>query len=265
MQPFTTRAALALPSRIALTRSSTASQTRSFTTTSPLQTKTIKPSRLPQRIIPPYPYGERRVYKQSNKGLYGSARIRFGNNVSEKHSVKTQRFWRPNVLVKNYYSPAIGANIKTRLTMRVYKTIRREGGLEAYLLKSKPARLRELGPGGWNLRWLLMQTTAVQERFNEERVALGLEPRPVEDKSDIVQYALDVATPGALSRRSQVTAAQIRAELAGLEFALGNESLEGESLEVTDEVEETLLRDLEDGAEVELDAQSGVESPRPVA
>lgn len=262
MQPFHARA-LALSSRTALTSNVPACRSRTFTTTSTLQTKTIKPARLPTRIIPPYPYGERRVYKQSNAGLYGNVRIRFGNNVSEKHSVKTPRFWRPNILVKNYYSPSIGANIKTRLSMRVYKTIKREGGLENYLLKSKPARIKELGPGGWNLRWLLMQTTAVQERFNVERVALGLETRPVEDRSDIIQYALDVATPGPLSQRSKMTAAQLRAELMGAEFTLGNESLEGESLEVTDEVEESLLQGLEEGVEIEAGSQA--EAPRPVA
>lgn len=249
MQPFHTRA-LARAASV-FPRSTTTTTPRFFTTTRTLETKTIKATRLPTRIIPAYPYGPRRVYKQSNAGLYGSARIRFGNNVSEKHNVKTQRFWRPNVLVKNYYSPSLECNIKTRLTMRVYKTVKREGGLENYLLKSKPARIRELGPGGWNLRWVLMQTRAVQERFNVERRALGLEEKPVEDRSDIVQYALDVATPGSLSVRSRATAAQLRAELMGTEFTLGNDDLEGESLEVTEEVEEALLQEAEESLEPE--------------
>lgn len=260
MPPFNTQA-LALPRRSIL--SAAASRTASvnavfatgscqscasFTTTTALQTKTIKPARLPTRIIPAYPYGERPFYKQSNKGLYGSARIRFGNNVSERHKVKTPRFWRPNILVKNYYSPSVGANIKTRLTMRVLKTIKKEGGLENYLLKNKPARIRELGPGGWNLRWLLMQTTAVQEKFNLERVQLGLDPKPIEDRSDVIQFALDVATPGPLSQRSKFTQLQLREELTITEFTLGNESLEGETLEVTDEVEEQLLNGLDEAA-----------------
>jgi large subunit ribosomal protein L28 len=247
MPPFNTPA-LALPTRRAAVQGllSSCHSCALFSTSTPLLTKTIKPARLPKTIIPPYPYGERRVYKQSNKGLYGSARIRFGNNVSEKHSVKTQRFWRPNILVKNYFSPSIGANLKTRLTMRVLKTIKREGGIENYLLKSKPARIKELGPGGWNLRWLLMQTKAVQERFNKERIALGLEPKPVEDRSEIIHYALDYATPGGLSLRSRTTQA-----LLATEFTLGNEVLEGEPLEVTDENEEALLS----GFEEEVDAE----------
>ncbi|CAH0041577.1 unnamed protein product [Clonostachys solani] len=224
-----------------------------FSTSSPLQTKTIKPSRLPDKVIPPYPYGERQVYKQSNRGLYGSARIQFGNNVSEKHKVKTQRFWRPNILVKSFFSPAIGANIKTRLTMRVLKTIKREGGLENYLLKSKPARIKELGPGGWNLRWLLMQTEAVQKRFNEERVVLGLEPKEIEDRSDLIQYALDYATPGHLNRRSRETLARLQ-EQEMEEFILGIEDLsayEGVE-ELTEEAEEALLAEAESAEEEEV-------------
>ncbi|KAK5997356.1 YmL14/YmL24 [Cladobotryum mycophilum] len=220
--------------------------TRSFSTTLPQQTKTIKPHRLPSDLIPPYPYGERRIYKQSNQGLYGSARIRFGNNVAEKHNNKSRRFWRPNVHVKSFLIPSLGARIKTRLTLRVLKTIRKEGGMENYLLKSKPARIKELGPGGWNLRWLLMQSKAVQQRFNDERVALGLEPKDLEDREDIVQYALDYATPGPLSMRSRATISEIQSA-AEEYFVLGNEdlgSLQGLK-ELSDEEEEVLLRQLD--------------------
>jgi len=222
---------------------------RAFSTTTPVQTKTIKPHRLPSNLIPPYPYGERRIYKQSNKGLYGSARIRFGNIVAEQHKNKTRRYWRPNVHVKAFYSPALDARVKTRLTLRVLKTIRREGGIDNYLLKSKPARIKELGPGGWNLRWLLMQTQAVQRRFNEERVALGLEPREIEDRDDIIQYALDFATPGPLSVRSRATLGEMNAAMADA-FVLGDDEaaladLEGIE-ELSDEAEELLLRELDE-------------------
>jgi large subunit ribosomal protein L28 len=211
---------------------------RAFSSTPALQTKTIKPHLLPSKVIPPYPYGERRIYKQSNRGLYGSARVRFGNNVAPKHKVKTQRFWRPNVHVKRFALPSVGASVKTRLTLRVLKTIRREGGLEEYLLKSKPQRVKDLGPGGWNLRWLIMQSRPVQERFNKERVELGLEPREIVDHDDLIQFALDFATPGPLSVRSRATLAALKAAdqdlataetdqrarlgMVGDEFVLGN-------------------------------------------
>lgn len=244
------------------TRTSAAIASRAFSTTQPVQTKTIKPHRLPSNLIPPYPYGERRVYKQSNRGLYGSARIRFGNNVAEKHRNKSRRFWRPNVHVKAFYSPALGARVKTRLTLRVLKTIRREGGIENYLLKSKPARLKELGPGGWNLRWLLMQTEAVQRRFNEERVVLGLEPREIEDRDDIIQYALDYATPGPLSVRSRATLGEMHTAMAEA-FVLGDDALgdlEGIE-ELSDEAEELLLRELDKAEQADAKTEKrGVEA-----
>ncbi|KOS22772.1 54S ribosomal protein L24 [Escovopsis weberi] len=234
---------------------------RSFSTTPAPQTKTIKPHRLPSDLIPPYPYGERRIYKQSNRGLYGAARIRFGNNVAPKHSNKSRRFWRPNVHVKVFPLPSLGARVKTRLTLRVLKTIRRDGGLEAYLLKDKPARVKELGPGGWNLRWLLMQSAPVQERLEAQRRTLGLPPAEARGRDDVVQYALDYATPGPLSVRSKKTIEELRAEiLGGLgEFTLGNEDLsEVEGVkELSDEEEELLLRrtDAEDGEAKSTESQ----------
>lgn len=223
------------------------SSPRPFSTTTPKQTKTIKPHRLPSDLVPPYPYGERRVYKQSNRGLYGSARIRFGNNVAERHNNKSRRFWRPNVHVKAFFSPSLGARVKTRLTLRVLKTIRREGGIENYLLKSKPARIKELGPGGWNLRWLLMQTQAVQRRLNEERIELGLEPKEIENRDDVIHFALDYATPGPLSVRSRTTLDEMRMAVADA-FVLGNDNLadlDGVE-ELSDEAEQNLLRELQE-------------------
>ncbi|CEJ94482.1 hypothetical protein VHEMI10009 [[Torrubiella] hemipterigena] len=237
-----------------------ASPLRAFSTTSSLATKSIKTHRLPAQFIPPYPYGERRIFKQSNRGLYGNARIRFGNVVAEKYKNKTRRYWRPNVHRKTFFVPALGANVKVRLTLRVLKTIRREGGLDNYLLKSKTARLKELGPGGWNLRWLLMQTREVQERFNKERVALGLEPRPIEDKSDIVSLMLDYATPGNLSLKSKHTIAEMQYALSG-EFVLGDEDLadvEGVE-ELSDEEEARLIAELESNGALGL--EDGVTEP----
>ncbi|KAH7320287.1 hypothetical protein B0I35DRAFT_408966 [Stachybotrys elegans] len=226
---------------------------RCFSTTILQASKTVKPHRLPMELIPPYPYGERRVYKQSNRGLYAQARIRFGHNVAEKHNNKTRRFWRPNIHVKVFYLPSLGAKIKTRLTLRVLKTIRKEGGLEEYVLKSKPARIKDLGPGGWNLRWILMQTRTVQERFNEERKALGLEPKPIVNNEDVIEYALDRATPGPLSLRSRRTLLGLQDEAVQRmlqdAFVLGNdeELFDAEGVEeLSDEAEARLLKELDE-------------------
>ncbi|KAK3396889.1 hypothetical protein B0T20DRAFT_414727 [Sordaria brevicollis] len=128
----------------------------------------------PKLEIPAYPYGPRRVYHQSNTGLYGSALIRFGNNVSKRNEIKTRRKWRPNVQQKRLWSKSLGVFVRTRVTTRVLRTIDKVGGLDEYLLGHKAARVKELGPWGWMLRWRIMQTPEVRNRFYKERKELGL-------------------------------------------------------------------------------------------
>ncbi|RDW82301.1 hypothetical protein BP6252_03413 [Coleophoma cylindrospora] len=155
----------------------TLSHLRTFATSSTLFAKSTK-----QRLafehsaIPPYPYGPSQWYKQSNFGLYGTQKIRFGNKVSEKNEIKTRRHWRPNVQRKTLYSEALGRKIRLRITTRVLRTVDKCGGLDNYLLGDKAQRIKELGMGGWKLRWRIMQTEAVKERFRKERLALGLPP-----------------------------------------------------------------------------------------
>ncbi|EFX06545.1 50S ribosomal protein l24 [Grosmannia clavigera kw1407] len=131
-----------------------------------------------QPEIPPYPLGPRQLYKQSNTGLYGTARIRFGNTVSRQTEIinpqKNRRKWRPNIQEKRLWSASLSAPIRTRISTRVLRTVDKVGGLDEYLLGSKPARIAELGPWGWRLRWRIIQTPAVQERFRRDRIALGL-------------------------------------------------------------------------------------------
>ncbi|KAI9839578.1 MAG: hypothetical protein M1819_002204 [Sarea resinae] len=126
------------------------------------------------RNVPPYPYGPSQWYKQSNFGLYGGQRIRYGNNVSDDTEIKTRRRFRPNIQRKKLYSVALQRPIRLRLSIRVLRTIDKVGGLDEYLLGEKPMRLKELGMEGWRLRWRLMQTKTVQEKFAEERRKLGL-------------------------------------------------------------------------------------------
>ncbi|KAI9697293.1 MAG: 39S ribosomal protein L24, mitochondrial [Candelina mexicana] len=124
--------------------------------------------------IPSYPYEPARWYKQSNLGLYGGARIQFGNTVSERTEIKNRRKWKPNIQRKRLWSAALEEWLKIRVTPRVLRTIDKVGGLDEYLLGEKPARIKELGMGGWRLRWRIMQTDAVRERYRLERERLGL-------------------------------------------------------------------------------------------
>ncbi|KAK4228045.1 hypothetical protein QBC38DRAFT_476030 [Podospora fimiseda] len=191
---------LPIPLRAAALRQPTSSLLRQFSTTPspPYRQRPVPYSSIPlpsttaiQPEIPPYPLGPRQTYHQSNTGLYGSATIRFGNNVSKKNEIKTRRKWRPNVQHKNLWSKSLGTYIRTRLTTRVLRTIDKVGGIDEYLLGIKPQRIADLGPWGWRLRWRVMQTPAVKERFQEEQKALGIEKS---DKGKFVQLTLPDGT-----------------------------------------------------------------------
>ncbi|KAI5202460.1 hypothetical protein E4T42_04107 [Aureobasidium subglaciale] len=124
--------------------------------------------------LPPYPHGPARWFKQSDKGLYGGQRIQFGNNVSRKTEIKTRRSWYPNIKRKALFSKALNRRIRVRVSTRVMRTIDKVGGLDEYLLGEKSARIKTLGMEGWRLRCMIMATKTVQERFNQQRRALGL-------------------------------------------------------------------------------------------
>jgi large subunit ribosomal protein L28 len=143
-------------------------------------------SHLPKNVIPKdayipaYPYGDHQLFKQANRGLYGEQMIRFGNNVSKDTETRTRRNWKPNVLSKALYSVALKKKIKLRITAKVLKTMDREGGLDEYLLKDNVARVKELGPMGWALRWTLMQRPEVIDRLRADAAALGLDQATID-------------------------------------------------------------------------------------
>lgn len=43
------------------------------------------------------------------------------------------------------------------MTAKVLKTISKEGGIDNYLTKEKSARIKELGPTGWKLRYRVLK------------------------------------------------------------------------------------------------------------
>ncbi|TPX07825.1 uncharacterized protein E0L32_010512 [Thyridium curvatum] len=209
----TTPSSLAAAARRIFTNQTTSITPRRTFTSHPAalyKQQTLSPTEPPipsptahQPHIPPYPLGDRPVYKQSNGGLYGSARIRFGNTVSERNEIKNRRAWRPNVQRKRLWSAALAAWVRTRATTRVLRTVDKEGGLDEYLLGGKAARLRELGPWGWKLRWRIMQTEAVRQRFAAERAALGLPPKVQEELGVPAELAAEGVTGESLVEETQ--------------------------------------------------------------
>ncbi|KAK5131134.1 hypothetical protein LTR08_001282 [Meristemomyces frigidus] len=172
--------------------------TRAFTTTPPrpvsLQLEKNDPT-LVADTLPPYPHGPTRWYKQSALGLYGTTRIRFGNNVGPKIAVKTRRTWLPNILTRKLYSKGLARHVQVRVSTRVLRTIDKVGGLDEYLLGEKEARVKGLGESGWWLRWAIMQTDPIKARFAAERERLGLPPAVAATMTTIALG--DVDTPAA--------------------------------------------------------------------
>ncbi|KAI1134288.1 ribosomal L28 family-domain-containing protein [Hypoxylon sp. FL0543] len=223
----------AAPSRCRLSSTFTCAEMRSFQNTIRPFSTTISQSRqkpsyltVPSDQVPDYPYGRFRTYKQANQGLFGGSKIRFGNTVAEDHGNKSRTSWLPNRHVKRLWSPSLNAFIRTRLTARVLRTIDLLGGIDEYLLGSKAQRIKDLGPAGWALRWKIMQTPAVRERFARERAALGLPPKE------------EVQTPVDGEPASEgVTLSEVDSMLErGDEFVIG-EVKEGEEVIITRDAE----------------------------
>jgi large subunit ribosomal protein L28 len=80
------------------------------------------------------------IFKRGQRGLYGGKRIRFGNNVSFSER-KTRRNWKPNKQIKNFYSELLNKSLKLRVTTYAMRWIDKVGGLDNYLLFTKPQKL----------------------------------------------------------------------------------------------------------------------------
>ncbi|EGY17573.1 54S ribosomal protein L24 [Verticillium dahliae VdLs.17] len=217
------------------------SSSRTFSTTPAALTKTIALHRIPAFPIPDYPLGPRLIYKQSNGGLYATARIRRGNNISSDHKVKTPRAWRPNIHRKRLWSAALG--VWMRPGSRCACCAHPQGGRPSTPTCSSPRRRASAtsAPAAGSCAGSSCRRAAVRARFADERARLGVvRPAGVEDEdnTDLVHVLVDGATPGPLSavsraiiaRRAEAVAADRMAwdvaalQAQGQEFALGEEA-----------------------------------------
>ncbi len=127
--------------------------------------------------MPPYPYGKNTQFPEANYGLYGGGTIVSGNKISKgRNKGKTVRKWFPNIRFETIRSDALDLDLSIPIRARVMRTIRKVGGLDDYLLGGTSARIKELGLLGWKLRWLVMRSPKMQQRFEADRAKYGLPP-----------------------------------------------------------------------------------------
>jgi large subunit ribosomal protein L28 len=63
-----------------------------------------------------------------------------GNNVSHANN-KTRRRFLPNLQDSSLLSDALGSAVRMRLSTRAIRTIEHNGGIDAFLLKTRDAKL----------------------------------------------------------------------------------------------------------------------------
>lgn len=103
----------------------------------------------------------------ANKALLGGATIQSGNKISSgRNKGKTRRKWYPYITAVKLRSEALDKELTLLVTRSCTRTIAKCGGLDQYVMGEKPARLKELGPFGWKLRWLVLNSESVRARFS---------------------------------------------------------------------------------------------------
>lgn len=138
-----------------------------------------------------------------------------------------------------------------KVQARVLRTIDKVGGLDEYLLGEKPQRIKELGVEGWRLRWKVMSTKAVRERFREERRLLGLPQdehlerkavaRMVDQKVDGVEEVVDRISGKVVD---QIDAAD-GAEPSIIEVEDTEDAMQGQPAEPVDHSSDTIEQRVE--------------------
>ena len=119
----------------------------------------------------------------------------------------------------------MGKFVRVRVLARVLRTIDKVGGLDEYLLGDKAARIKELGMEGWSLRYKLMQTASVKERFRLEKIALGMDvPSEEEISAEKEEKAANIAE----KKKALEELRRTREERARREKDLGKEGEESE-------------------------------------
>ncbi|KAK6457673.1 ribosomal L28 family-domain-containing protein [Scheffersomyces xylosifermentans] len=111
--------------------------------------------------FPQYAY-ETMFFKRQNRGLFGGVQRKRSKNCSESGN-KSLRVHLPNIQKTKLWSETMNKSISIKASTKVLKTITKEGGLDNYLTKDKPARVKTLGLKGWQLKYQVLK----QQELNQ--------------------------------------------------------------------------------------------------
>lgn len=111
---------------------------------------------------PPYKY-ETNFFKRQNRGLFGGLQRTRSKSCSPTGENKNLRYHLPNIVKTKLWSETLNKSIQTHVTTTVLRTITKEGGLDNYLTKDKPARIKTLGLKGWKLRYDVLKRKELNE------------------------------------------------------------------------------------------------------
>ncbi|TFL03465.1 mitochondrial 50S ribosomal protein L28-like protein, partial [Pterulicium gracile] len=76
-------------------------------------------------------------FKRAQHGLFQSKTKQYGNNVPFSLK-KTRRTWLPNVQSKRLTSDILGQTFKLKVTTRALATVKKHGGLDNYIMQTRP-------------------------------------------------------------------------------------------------------------------------------
>lgn len=120
-----------------------------------------------KKQFPEYHY-EAMFFKRQNRGLFGGLQRKRSKTCSEAGN-KNLRAHLPNIVKAKLWSETLNRVVETKVTTTVLRTITKEGGLDNYLTKEKPARIKTLGLKGWRLRYEVLKQKELEQLPKIER------------------------------------------------------------------------------------------------
>ncbi|EEQ40164.1 putative 54S ribosomal protein [Clavispora lusitaniae] len=113
-----------------------------------------------KKLYPEYEY-ETMFFKRQNRGLYAGLQRKRSKTCSESGN-KNNRVHLPNIVRAKLWSETLNKRISARVSTTLLRTVTKEGGLDNYLLKDKPARVKTMGLKAWRLKYDIMKKKEIE-------------------------------------------------------------------------------------------------------